>query len=114
MRRLNEDHKNGALSSLSHHVIIKLTYRVFLKLTEKQREVNRKVGDIMGGNVLDLEEFRIYDAAKAECAAELKAKDDELKAKDVALQASYDENQQLKEEIRYLQEQLSSLNANNQ
>ena len=34
------------------------------KLTMNQKNVQRKVGDYMGGKVLDLPEFRIYDQGK--------------------------------------------------
>lgn len=37
----------------------------------KQDNVQKKVGDVMGGKVLDLPEFRIYDQGKAE-GSELK------------------------------------------
>ncbi|WP_051208022.1 hypothetical protein [Butyrivibrio sp. AE3006] len=51
---------SGNLSPLSCSAIIKLTYRVAYKLTKKRQNVQRKVGDVMGGKVLDLPEFRIY------------------------------------------------------
>ncbi len=56
--------------SVSLSAIIKLTYSVAYKITMKQDNVQKKVGDVMGGKVLDLPEFRIYDQGKAEGKAE--------------------------------------------
>ena len=49
------------MSALSYDAIIRLTYRVAYKLTMKQDNVQKKVGDVMGGKVLDLPCFRAYD-----------------------------------------------------
>ncbi len=64
--RLEKEQESGNLSALSASAIIKLTYSVAYKLTMKQEKVQRKVGDVMGGKVLDLPEFRIYDQGKEE------------------------------------------------
>ncbi len=64
-RRENEQ-ENGELSALSYSAIIKLTHSVAYKLTMKQDNVQKKVGDFMGGKVLDLPEFKIYDQGKEE------------------------------------------------
>ena len=61
---LEKEQKSGNLSALSTSAIIKLTYSVAYKLTMNQKKVQRKVGDYMGGKVLDLPEFRIYDQGK--------------------------------------------------
>lgn len=53
----------GSLSSVSYDAIIRLTHSVAYKLTTKQENVQKKVGDVMGGKVLDLPGFRIYDEA---------------------------------------------------
>ena len=58
--------ENGELSALSYSAIIKLTHSVAYKLTMKQDNVQKKVGDFMGGKVLDLPEFKIYDQGKEE------------------------------------------------
>ena len=65
-RRLEEEQKTGGLSALSYDVIIRLTYSVAYKLTMKQSNVQMKVGDVMGGKVLDLPGFRIYDDGRKE------------------------------------------------
>ncbi len=65
-RRLDTELEKGNLSALSYHAIIKLTQSVAYKRTMGQENVHRKVGDFMGGKILDLPEFIIYDKAKAE------------------------------------------------
>lgn len=64
--RLRDEQESGNLSALSYSAIIKLTHSVTYKLTMKQDNVQRKVGDFMGGKVLDLPEFKIYDQGKAD------------------------------------------------
>ena len=64
--RLEKVQENGELSALSYSAIIKLTHSVAYKLTMKQDNVQKKVGDFMGGKVLDLPEFKIYDQGKEE------------------------------------------------
>ena len=64
--RLENEQENGVLSALSYSAIIKLTHSVAYKLTMKQDNVQKKVGDFMGGKVLDLPEFKIYDQGKEE------------------------------------------------
>ena len=68
--KLEDEQQAGTLSALSLSAIIKLTYSVAYKITMKQDNVQKKVGDVMGGKVLDLPEFRIYDQGKAEGKAE--------------------------------------------
>ena len=68
--RMKVELDRGNLSPMSYSVIIKLIYSVAYKLTMKQENVQRKVGEIMGGNVLDLPEIRIYKQGKAEGKAE--------------------------------------------
>jgi hypothetical protein len=71
--RLGAEQNAGTLSALSYSAIIRLTHSVAYKLTMKQDNVQKKVGDFMGGKVLDLPEFRIYDQGKADGIAEGKA-----------------------------------------
>ncbi|SEF67603.1 hypothetical protein SAMN02910276_00815 [Butyrivibrio sp. Su6] len=59
--RLKQEQEVSNLSALSYDAIIRLTYRVAYKLTMKQDNVQKKVGDVMGGKVLDLPCFRAYD-----------------------------------------------------
>ncbi|WP_051226360.1 hypothetical protein [Butyrivibrio sp. MC2013] len=68
--RLRSEQERGVLSAHSYSAIIKLSHRVAYKLTMKQDKIQKKVGDFMGGKVLDLPEFRIYDEGKAEGLAE--------------------------------------------
>ena len=65
-KRLEEEQTKGNLSALSYDAIIRLTYSVAYKLTMKQNNVQMKVGDVMGGKVLDLPGFKIYDDGKKE------------------------------------------------
>ena len=59
-----------SLSAISLSVIIKLTHRVAYNLTMKRKNIQKKVGDLMGGHVIDLPEFKIYDNGKADGIAE--------------------------------------------
>ena len=86
--------ESGNLSALSYSAIIKLTHSVTYKLTMKQDNVQRKVGDFMGGKVLDLPEFKIYDQGKAAGKAEGEEERKEL-AQEIA---------QLKKRIKELEE----------
>ena len=64
--RLEKEREKGNLSDLSYNVIIRLTHSVAYKFTMKQDNVQRKVGDVMGGKVLDLPEFVLYDKGVAD------------------------------------------------
>lgn len=55
---------------LSYSVIIKLTNSVMFKLSMKNENIQRKVGDVMGGKVIDLPEIRLYRKGKSEGYAE--------------------------------------------
>ena len=52
-------------------------------MTMNQKNVQRKVGDFVGGKILDLPEFRIYDQGKAEGKAEGRA--EAIKEKDAEI-----------------------------
>ena len=56
--RLDEAKEKGYLSDFSCGVIISLIHRVAYKMTVNRKNVQRKVGDLMGGKVLDLEIIR--------------------------------------------------------
>ena len=71
--RLKDENEKGNLSSVSLSVIIKLINIVAHNFTKSRRKINEKVGDIMGGQVLDLPEFKIFDDGKAEGRAEGRA-----------------------------------------
>ena len=64
----------------------------------KQDNVQRKVGDFMGGKVLDLPEFKIYDQGKAAGKAEGRAEGEEER-KELAQEIA-----QLKKRIKELEE----------
>ncbi len=68
--RLDNELEQGNLSEISFHAIIRLIHKVAYKFSMKCENVQKKVGDIMGGKVLDLPEFIAYDQAKAEGKAE--------------------------------------------
>lgn len=59
--RLEKEQEAGNLSAVSYDAIIRLTYSVAYKLTMKEDNVQKKVGDVMGGKVLDLPGFKIYE-----------------------------------------------------
>lgn len=83
--KLGEELQKGNLSALSYSAIIKLTHSVAYKLTMNQDNVQKKVGDFMGGKVLDLPEFKIFDQGvekgKVEGKAEGKAEGEEERKK---------------------------------
>ena len=58
--------ENNILSAFSRGVIIKLIKEVNEKLTNKYVNINRRVGDYMGGRVLDLDIIRAHDSGIAE------------------------------------------------
>ena len=91
----------GELSSFACGVIISLTHKVLYKLTMKQEAVQQKVGDIMGGKVLDLPIIRVYHDGLAEGEAKGEAKGEAERAK---LQ---EENDSLKKEIERLKASMS-------
>lgn len=66
--RLEGLHKCGSLSTYSYGVIISLARSVMQKLTDTHTaaQVQQKVGDIMGGKVLDLPIIRVYENGKKE------------------------------------------------
>ena len=101
MGKLDELQAEGELSSFACGVIISLTHKVLYKLTMKQEAVQQKVGDIMGGKVLDLPIIRVYHDGLAEGEAKGEAKGEAERAK---LQ---EENDSLKKEIERLKASMS-------
>ncbi len=89
--RLDEELKRSNLSVLSYSAIIRLTHSVAYKKTMGQANVQKRVGDVMGGKVLDLPEFILYDKI-----AEIESERDELAQ----------ENEKLKHEIEELKRQM--------
>ena len=76
---LEEKMNEGLLSAVSYDAIIRLTHSVAYKYTMNTKNIQKKVGDVMGGKVLDLPSFRIYDQGKAEGKAEGEQERKELK-----------------------------------
>ncbi|MBE5918840.1 MAG: hypothetical protein E7272_03255 [Pseudobutyrivibrio ruminis] len=66
LTRLDKLVENNILSAFSRGVIIKLIKEVNEKLTNKYVNINRRVGDYMGGRVLDLDIIRAHDSGIAE------------------------------------------------
>ena len=58
IERLESEMTSGYLSQFSYGVIISLVHKVAYKMTMKREVVQKKVGDIMGGKVLDLDIIR--------------------------------------------------------
>ena len=119
--RLAHELDNGSLSVLSYSAIIRLTHSVALKLTQKQGNAQRKVGDMMGGKILDLPEIRIYHEGLAKGEQErkeLKTENEHLRAKNGELEAKNDELEMekadLKEERDSLKEVIIRLRAENE
>ncbi len=100
--RLDHEQEKGSLSAISYSAIIKLIHSVAYKLTMKQENVHKKVGDVMGGKILDLPEFRIYDQGKADGIAEGLAEGEEKRRK------LADENARLRQEIEQLRKEQHS------
>ncbi len=59
------DLDESALSLRSKGVIIKQMEAVLMRLTETKIEVQQKVGDLMGGKVVEMEWLKQFDAAVA-------------------------------------------------
>lgn len=100
--RLEKEQKSGNLSALSTSAIIKLTYSVAYKLTMNQKKVQRKVGDYMGGKVLDLPEFRIYDQGKEDGIIVGRAEGEQER------KALQQENERLKKELEKLKANMTN------
>ena len=79
--RLYTEVEKKQLSERSRNVIIKLTHKVIYKLLMKHERIQEKVGDFMGGKVLDLPEIVGYRERKAEGRAEGRAEGEEERRK---------------------------------
>ena len=66
MARLEDEVEKRHLSSFSYSVIISLIDKVAYKITMKNKNVQKRVGEIMGGKVMDLEVIRAHRQGKAE------------------------------------------------
>ncbi len=94
IRRLEILQSDGLLSSYVFGVIISMTHKVIYKLTMKHTVVHQKVGDVMGGKVLDLPIIRAYHEGQAEGQAEGRA-----------------ERERLEREIEVLRKEIETLKA---
>lgn len=125
LKRLDHELETGNLSVFSYDVIIRLTHKVVYKLTMNHAKVQEKVGDIMGGKVLDLPEIRLFHEAKNLGLAEgetiglakgeeerKKLADENEKLSDEKAKLS-DENIKLSDEVDYLRKELDRLKNNN-
>ncbi len=125
LKRLDYELETGNLSVFSYDVIIRLTHKVVYKLTMNHAKVQEKVGDIMGGKVLDLPEIRLFHEAKnlglAEGEEERKKLADENEKLSDENEKLSDEkeklankNEKLSNEIELLRKELERLkNSNN-
>ena len=66
LQKLGELSEKGELSSFNKGVIIRLMYKVAYKQTDKYKNLQEKVGGIMGGKVLDLDIIVARDKALEE------------------------------------------------
>ena len=66
LSRLTEAVENNFLSAFSRGVIIKLIKEVNEKLTNKYKNVNERVGEYMGGKVLDIDIIKAHDEGVTE------------------------------------------------
>ena len=99
-------------------VSIRLTHKVVYKLTMNHAKVQEKVGDIMGGKVLDLPEIRLFHEAKnlglAEGEEERKKLADENEKLADEKEKLANKNEKLSNEIELLRKELERLkNSNN-
>ncbi len=63
------------LMTFSFHAIIRLVHSVAYKFSMKYKNVQKKVGDVMGGKVIELPEIKIYAEGKAEGEAKGKVEE---------------------------------------
>ena len=98
------------MSAMSYSVIIRLTHSVAYKLTMKRKNVQKKVGEYMGGKVLDLPEIRIYH--QGEAAGIKKGEAAGIKKGEAAgIKKGEAERKRLEGEIRELQKRIEILEA---
>ncbi len=90
------------MSSLSCGDILSMTHKVLHKLTMHHEIVQQKVGDVMGGKVIDLPIIRAYHQGKDDGLAEGLAE---------GMAAVEAERKRLEEENESLRRELESLKA---
>ncbi|MBR1743974.1 MAG: hypothetical protein IJ733_19350 [Lachnospiraceae bacterium] len=66
LEKLSEAEEKGEISTFSFETLKDMTVKVAYHLAEKQEQVKKGIGEIMGGEVLDFEAKRIRDAARME------------------------------------------------
>ena len=66
LERLSELEESGEISTFSYETIRDMTKKVVSHLAEKQKNVRKGIGEIMGGEILDFEAKRIRDKARLE------------------------------------------------
>ena len=100
LNEIKDLHDGGILSAFSCGVIINSTRRVIYKLMNKHERVQEKVGEIMGGKVLDLPEIRIFHEGKEQGRLEGRAEGEEER-KQLEI-----ENDSLRKELEQLKKQI--------
>ncbi len=71
---------------------VDFSHKVIFKFLMKHRKVQKKVGDFMGGKVLDLPELRLYHKGRA----------DEKKENEAEIKRLQSENDKLRKELERL------------
>ncbi len=89
--RLESEMTGGYLSQFSYGVIIALIHKVAYKMTMKREVVQKKVSDIMGGKVLDLDIIRARHEglAEGEARGRKEGREEERESNIKKLAASY-------------------------
>ena len=60
LKKLEEEADHKELSGLSYGIVVRLIHQVAHKLTINKEKINGRIGEIMGGKVLDLDVIRAY------------------------------------------------------
>ncbi len=66
IRRLEQCTKQGLLTELNKHMIISMSKKVLNQISQKHKNIQKGLGDVMGGKVLDYEAKDIYRSGIAE------------------------------------------------
>ncbi len=70
LQRLDQCAKQGLLTELNKHMIISMSKKVLNHISQKHEKIQKGIGDVMGGNVLDYEAKDIYRSGIAEGIAQ--------------------------------------------
>lgn len=100
-KRLRKDLEEGRLSILSFGVIIRFSYIIIMKLTSKQTKLHERIGDVMGGKIVELDIIKAVDEARKEEAEKWERKEKEEARR----------REQLEKEIEQLKKENAELKA---